>query len=64
METFGVTYTHPEDVALTESAIKKVLMNPLKKSMAIYRFKRKTGNTAGLKQPSPIYSITNLYREL
>jgi PAS domain S-box-containing protein len=43
METFGVTYTHPEDVALTESAIKKVLMNPLKKSMAIYRFKRKTG---------------------
>jgi PAS domain S-box-containing protein len=42
-ETLGVTYTHPEDVALTESAINSVLMNPLKKSMATYRFKRKTG---------------------
>lgn len=43
LQTEGITYTHPDDVALAEAAIMEVLVNPEKKSKATYRFKRKKG---------------------
>ena len=43
LNTYGVTYTHPEDLALATSAIMEVVTEPSKKSKAIYRFRQKTG---------------------
>lgn len=43
LQTEGNKYTHPEDVAIAESAIIEVLVNPSKKSKATYRFRHKNG---------------------
>lgn len=43
LNSHGETYTHPEDIKLAAAAIIEVMIDPTKKSNAVYRFKHKSG---------------------